>query len=270
MPGRRPALQVRRNVTVHSRFGFPKPPGLATSFARQYASIQYLPPVSELDPKVRSLARHELARILDHTLRRADATARDIETHCAEAREHGFFSVCVNGSRVAQAAARLEESPVKVTCAIAFPNGASDADVKRYAVEAALDNGAQIFEVAANIGLVRDGDLAAVLRELRDIVEAADERPVSVSFDPQFLRGDELAQFCKLLVEAGVKGVSLAGHAEIALSIQAARQIAGPAGDNFGIKVDSHSLARPDIVALLDAGATRFGLVDGVRLLTSL
>jgi deoxyribose-phosphate aldolase len=226
--------------------------------------------MSELDPKVRSLARHELARILDHTLRRADATARDVETHCAEAREHGFFSVCVNSSRVAQAAARLEESPVKVTCTIGFPHGASDDDVKRYEVEAALDSGAQIFEVSASIGRVKDGDMPAVLRELRDIVEAADERPVSVGFEPQLLRGDELAQFCKLLVEAGVKGVSIAGHAEIALSIQAARQIAAAAGDNFGIKVDCHSLARADVVALLDAGATRFGLVDGVRLLNSL
>ena len=226
--------------------------------------------MSELDPKVRTLARLELARIVDHTIRRPDAMARDVDQVCAEAREHGFFSVCVNSSRVAQAAARLDESTVKVTCAIALPNGATDPDVKRFEVETALDNGAQIFEVSANIGLLKDGDFAAVLRELRDVVEAADERPVSVAFDPQLLRGDELAPLCRLLIEAGAKGVSLAGHAEIALSIPAAQRIAAATGDNFGIKIDSHSLARTDVVALLDAGATRFGLVDGVRLLTSL
>ncbi len=226
--------------------------------------------MSELDPKIRSLARLELARIVDHTMRRADATARDIDQVCAEAREHGFFSVCVNGSRVAQAAARLDESPVKVTCAIGFPNGAADPDVKRYEVEAALDNGAQVFEVSAPVGLLKDGDVAAVLRELRDIVEAADERPVSVAFDPQLLRGDELAPFYALLLEAGAKGVSIAGHAELALSIQAVQRIAAATGDNFGIKIDCHSLARADVVALLDAGATRFGLADGVRLLNSL
>lgn len=226
--------------------------------------------MSELNPSVRSLARHELARILDHTLRRADATAREIETLCAEARAHGFFSVCVNGSRVAQAAARLEESDVKVSCAIGFPLGAADADVKRYEVEAALDSGAQIFEVAANLGLIKDGDDAALLRELRDLVEAADERPVSIGFDPQLLRGDELAHLCRLVVEAGAKGVSIAGHAETAISVQSAAKIAAATGENFGIKVDCHSLARADIVALLDAGVTRFGLADGVHLLTSL
>ncbi len=226
--------------------------------------------MNELSPSVRSLARAELARILDHTLRRADATARDVEALCAEAREHGFFSVCVCGSRVAQAAARLEESEVKVSCAIGFPLGAAAADVKRYEVEAAHDSGAQTLEVAANPGLVKDGDDAALLRELRDIVEAAEERPVSIGFDPQLLRGDELAHLCHLVVGAGAKGVSIAGQAETAVSVQSVRQIAAATGENFGIKVDCHSLARGDIVALLDAGATRFGLADGVRLLTSL
>ena len=227
-------------------------------------------PVNELDPSGRLDARQELARILDHTLRRADATAREVETLCAEALEHGFFSVCVNGSRVARAAARLEESPVKVTCAIGFPFGAADADVKRYEVEAALDSGAQIFEVAAHVGLVKDGDAAALLRELRDIVEAAEERPVSIGFDPLLLRGDEREQLCRLAVEAGAKGVTIPGHADTAVSIQSVRQLAAVAGGNFGIKMDCHSLARTDVVALLDAGVTRFGLADSVRLLNSL
>ena len=226
--------------------------------------------MKELSPGIRPLARAELARILDHTLRRADAAAREVETLCDEAREHGFFSVCVNGSRVAQAAARLEDTTVKVTCAVGFPLGAAEADVKRYEIEAALDSGAQIFEVAANLGLVKDDEDAALLRELRDIVEAADERPVSIWFDPQLLHDDELARLCRLVVEAGAKGTGFAGHADTAVSVQWARQIAAAAGGKLGIKADCRSLARADIVALLDAGVTRFGLADGVRLLASL
>ncbi|MEY2409524.1 MAG: deoxyribose-phosphate aldolase [Verrucomicrobiota bacterium] len=224
--------------------------------------------MSELDPKVRSLARQELARILDLTLHAIDVTARDVDTACEEARVHGFFSVCVPSSRVSQASARLEESDAKVTCAIT--SGGADADVKRYEVEAALDVGAQIFEVAVNVGLVKDGDAAALLREMRDIIDAADERPVGIRFDPQRLRPDELELLCRLALEAGVKGVAIAGHSDTAQSIAAARQIVAVTGENFGIKVDCHSLARADIVAMLDAGATRFGIADGVRLLDSL
>ena len=150
-----------------------------------------------------ALARQELARIIDHTLLRPDATAREIEALCMEARAHDFFSVCVNGSRVPQAAHLLEDSNVKIMCAIGHPLGAVDADVKRYETEVAIDSGAQIIEVTANLGWLKDGDDAAVLRELRDVVEAADERPVSVSLETTLLTPEEIDRVCRIAKEIG-------------------------------------------------------------------
>ncbi|PYJ97642.1 MAG: 2-deoxyribose-5-phosphate aldolase, partial [Verrucomicrobia bacterium] len=60
----------------------------------------------------------DLARYIDHTLLRADATAKDIERLCAEAREHHFYAVCVNGSRVIQARHLLDGSDVKVATVV--------------------------------------------------------------------------------------------------------------------------------------------------------
>ncbi|MCX6902998.1 MAG: 2-deoxyribose-5-phosphate aldolase, partial [Verrucomicrobia bacterium] len=73
----------------------------------------------------------ELAQYIDHTILKPDASAADIARLCAEAREFGFFSVCVNGSRVAQAHAVLEGSGVKVAAVVGFPLGATDPDTKR-------------------------------------------------------------------------------------------------------------------------------------------
>ena len=144
-----------------------------------------------------------LARCIDHTLLKADATAAEIEKLCREAMQHRFWSVCVNGSRVAQAYALVEEAGVKVACTIGFPLGAMTTDSKRLEVEAAIDDGAQELEVVLNIGRLKDGDDAYVLRELRDLVEAADERTVKVILETALLSRDEKIRACRLVVESG-------------------------------------------------------------------
>jgi deoxyribose-phosphate aldolase len=219
--------------------------------------------------KSSDLARLELARLLDHTLRRADASARDVEALCAEARAHGCFGVCVNSSRVAQAAALLEDSPLKVTCAIGLPLGAADTDVKRFEIETALDLGAHVLEVAASVGVLKDASHAALLRELRDLVEAAEERPLSVWFDPDLLRPEEMESLGHLALEAGAKGLTIAGHTGAAAAA-ALKQLAPIAREKLGLKVDADALTRSDLVTLLGAGANRFGLTESISVLESL
>ena len=214
-----------------------------------------------------SPARKELAQLIEHTLRKADATRDEIERLCSEARENEFASVCVNGSRVVQAAHFLEGTDVRLTCAVAFPLGASDADVKRFETEAAIDAGANFVEVAANLGRLKDGEDAYVMRELRDVVEAADERPVSVYLDLRLLTSAEVGRVAQLAVEAGAKGAALAGGFDTATTVEAVRLVREVAGEDFGIKVDQDTAAPAEIIALLNAGASRFGLEDGVKLL---
>jgi len=226
--------------------------------------------VNAPNPTSTSLARKELARLIDHTLRRSETTTEEIKQLCAEAREHGFFSVCVSGSRVAQAAAQLEDSDVKVTAALSFPLGNADTDVKRYETEVAIDHGAHVIEVAVNIAFLKDGNDAALLRELRDVVEASDERPVSVWFDLELLRPDETARLCQAAVESGAKGVSLAVHAGATASVNALKMIGPFIGPNFGAKIEYETMTRDEVLRLLDAGATRFGMRNGAQWLAGL
>ena len=89
---------------------------------------------------MKTLSSAELARYVDHTLLKADATTRDFEKLCAEAREHRFYAVCVNGSRVERARHLLEDTDIKIACVVGFPLGAMESDVKRYETEAAIDD----------------------------------------------------------------------------------------------------------------------------------
>lgn len=217
-----------------------------------------------------SIARQELARLIEHTLLAANATRASVEQLCGEARAFGFASVCVNGSRVVQAVHFLEDTDIKVACAVGYPLGAVDADVKRYETEAAIDSGAHFIEVTANMGRVKDGDDAYVLREFRDVVEAADERPVSVALNITILGADEMERATTLAIEADAKGISLSGGSDLSATVEAVRRIRQSAKENFGLKVNWEALSVSEAVTLIEAGATRFGLAQGVKLIEEL
>ena len=218
----------------------------------------------------RPSARQELVRLIEHTLLAADATRADLERLCAEARQHGFASVGVHGSRVAQAVHFLEDSDIKVACAVGFPLGAGDADVKRYETEAAIDSGAHFIELTANFGRLKDGDDAYVLREFRDAVEAADERPVSIGLDAAVLTPDVIECATNLAIEADAKGISLSGGGDLPATVAAVRRIRQLAQENFGLKVNRDVLSVSEAVALIEAGATRFGLAQSLKLVEGL
>lgn len=218
-----------------------------------------------------SLDALQLARYLDHTLLKPDATAQDIEQLCREALEHHFWSVCVNGSRVAQAYALLEDSGVKVSCTVGFPFGAMTADTKRLEVEAAIDDGAQEIDVVLNIGRLKDGDDAYVLRELRDVVDAAEERTVKVILETCLLTRDEKIRACKLVVESGAHfvktstGFSTSGATTH--DVQLMRECVGP---KFGVKASGGIRDAKIALGMIESGATRLGTSASVAIVKRL
>jgi len=214
-----------------------------------------------------AIAPVDLARYIDHTLLRPDAAAKDIERLCAEAREHHFYAVCVTGSRVVQARHFLEDSDVKVATVVGFPLGAMDSDTKRFETEAAIDNGAQEIDVVINIGRLKDGDDQYVLRELRDVTEAADERPVKVILETCLLTREEIVRACRLVLDSGAPFVKTstgfgAGGATLD-DVKLLRQIVGP---KFGVKAAGGIRDTLTALAMIEAGASRLGASSGVAI----
>jgi deoxyribose-phosphate aldolase len=200
------------------------------------------------------LSPADLARCTELTLTAPAAGRAQVEALCALALKHKVYGVCVNGSQVESAYALLEESNLKVTGFVGFPLGMMDADVKRYETEVAIDHGAHEIEVVLNIGRLKDGDFKYVLRELRDIAEAADERPVKVELQSHVLTVEEQRTACELALDSGVRfvnaGDTLAG-------VKRLRELVGP---TFGVKAAGQSIDFALATALIEAGATRIGL----------
>jgi deoxyribose-phosphate aldolase len=218
---------------------------------------------------MKTLSPAELARCLEHTLVRPDARRRDLEQLCAVARAQGSHGVCVCGSQVELARSLLEDTEVKVTGLVGFPLGAADADAKRYETEVAIDHGAQEIETVLNVGRLKDGDHRYVLRELRDIAEAADQRPVKVILETELLTPEEVRRACELALDSGVHCVCTGTGLRSAATVQDVQSLRAAVGEKFGIKAAGLSDAKTAL-ALMEAGASRLGAAEGVAVLRPL
>jgi deoxyribose-phosphate aldolase len=213
----------------------------------------------------------QLAAFIDHTLLKADAPARDIEKLCAEAREHKFYSVCVNGSRVAEARHFLEGADVKVASVVGFPLGAMSTDAKRFETEAAIDDGAQEIDVVLNVGRLKDGDDKYVLREFCDVVEAADERTVKVILETCLLTREEKIRACKLVVESGAHFVKTStGFSTGGATVDDVRLMRETVGPKFGVKASGSIRDTQTALAMIAAGATRLGTSASIAIVKGL
>ena len=213
----------------------------------------------------------QLAAFIDHTLLKPDASAAQIEQLCAEAREHGFFAVCVNGAWVAAARHFLDGSDVKVACVVGFPLGAMAGDVKRFETETAADDGAHEMDVVLNVARLKAGDDKFVFREIVDVVEAADERPVKVIIETCLLTDAEKVRACQLVVDSGAQFVKTStGFSTAGATVADVKLLRETVGPKFGVKASGGIRDTPSALALIEAGATRLGTSSGIAIMNGL
>ncbi len=219
---------------------------------------------------MKTLSRADLAHRIDHLILPPEATRLAIQQFCSEARTRNLHGVCVNGSRVELACSLLEDTSVKVLALIGFPLGASDADAKRYEAEVAIDHGAQEIQVVLNIGRLKDGDWCYVLRELRDVAEAADERPVNVILETSLSTVEEQLIACELALDSGVRGVCIGTGLRTAIGIEEVNRLRAAVGPKFEVNAWGPIKDAQAALGLIEAGATRLGTSPCEALLLSL
>lgn len=212
---------------------------------------------------------HELAQALDHTQLAPGATPADIERLCAEARAHGFASVCVNGVHVARCAAWLAGSSVAVGTVLGFPLGACEPRAKAHAARLALELGARELDMVLQLGLLRAGEHALVQRDIEGVVAAAREAGalVKVILETGLLTPAELATGCRLAEAAGADFVKTStGFGPRGASLEDVRLMSANVGPRVRIKASGGIRTLAFARELLAAGAARLGTSASVAL----
>ena len=211
----------------------------------------------------KSIARH-----IDHTLLKPDATREEVEQLCREAAQFCFASVCVNPNWVSLCREMLRNSGVKVCTVIGFPLGAHVPDVKAYETRRAVEQGAEEVDMVINVGALKSKDYALVEQDIHSVVQAAGKGViVKVILETSLLTRDEKLMGCSLSKAAGADYVKtstgFAGGGATVEDVQLMRETVGP---EMGVKASGGVRTRSDAEAMVAAGATRLGASAGVKI----
>lgn len=211
-----------------------------------------------------------LAKMIDHTLLKPDATQEQIAQLCFEARKHGFASVCINPTWVALCAKLLEGSPVKVCTVIGFPLGATSPEVKAFETQVALDHGATEIDMVINVGALKARDLELVAKDIRGVVTAAHAGGaiVKVIIEAILLTDEEKTIACLLSKEAGADYVKTStGFASGGATVHDVALMRRVVGPEMGVKAAGGVRTYEDAENMIKAGATRIGASAGVKII---
>lgn len=210
---------------------------------------------------------HELARYIDHTLLKANATRDEIIKLCEEARANTFASVCVNPANVELAAQLLRGCPVKVCTVIGFPLGATSSFVKAMETRDAVANGATEIDMVINVGALKSKDYELVKNDIARVVEAANGNTVKVILETSLLNDEEKVKACELSKLAGADFVKTStgfstGGATLE-DVCLMRQVVGP---NMGVKASGGIRDTETAQRMIQMGATRIGASASVAI----
>jgi len=215
------------------------------------------------------LKKAHLARLIDHTNLRPDATDNDIVRLCTEARSYGFKAAVVNPVNVRLAAKLLDGSETAVCSVVGFPLGATTSQAKMFEAEEAIRNGASEIDMVANIGALKSGRLHDVRADIESVSAAVKRKGkiLKVIIEACFLTNEEKVNICLLAKDIGVDFVkSSTGFAEGAKA-EDIRLMRKTVGNSMGVKAAGGIRSYSDAMMMIEAGASRIGTSSGVKIM---
>ena len=196
------------------------------------------------------MRRTDVARMIDHTILKPEATSADVARVVAEGAELGTYSVCVSPSMLP-----LSAPPgLKVACVVGFPSGAVKPEVKAFEAARAVADGADEVDMVINIALVKEGRADELEAEIRGVRDA------------------EIVMACGAAARAGADFVktSTGFHPAGGASAHAVALMRATVGDALGVKASGGIRDAATALAMIEAGASRLGVSATVAILAGL
>ena len=206
-----------------------------------------------------------LLRTIDHTLLKQTATRADIKKLCDEAREFGFYSVCVQPVYVSACRDFLRNSPaVKIACVVGFPMGENLTATKVYETKCAVRDGADEIDMVICVSAVKNGNYSYVKKEIRQVVKAAKGNPAKVILYTSLSARDEMLRAAACARDAGAAFVKTStGYFGEGAKAEDVKLLKSTVGQACGVKASGGIRTAEQFQEMIDAGADRIGTSAG-------
>ncbi len=212
-----------------------------------------------------TLARQDIAKLIDHTALRPDVTGIQIEKLCKEALQYRFYAVCINASFIPLARAFLKGSTVKICTVVGFPLGATLSRVKAYEAEEAAKEGAEEIDMVLNISALKDKDYQKVQEDIQLVVKAVSGLICKVILENYLLTDQEKEIGCQIALEAGAHFVKTStGFEKGGATVEDIKLMRRVVGNYLGVKAAGGIKDYETALQMIEAGATRIGASKGV------
>ncbi|TVQ39704.1 MAG: deoxyribose-phosphate aldolase [Spirochaetaceae bacterium] len=212
----------------------------------------------------------EVARYIDHTILKPEATAEQVAQVCDEAIQHGFYSVCVNTTWTEFCARRLRGTGVKLAVVVGFPLGAMDGRAKGFEARHAVELGADEIDMVMNIGALKSGRLAEVEDDIRWVRRSIRQRTVlKVILETTLLSDEEKVIACQIARKAKADFVKTStGFSKGGATVHDIALMRRTVGPKIGVKASGGVRTYEDALAMIRAGATRIGASSSVAIVS--
>jgi len=194
----------------------------------------------------------EIARRIDHTILRPDATREEVAATLAQAVEWGCFAVCVQPYWVSS----LAPAPIPIVSIAGFPFGAETKEIKAAAAARAVDDGASEIDIVLNLGALKSGDEAAVAADVAAVRRAIPGRVLKVILETGLLDAAQTAAAARICIAEGADFLkTCTGYGPRGATVDDVKLLR-PFGK---VKASAGIRTLAQATALVEAGADRLG-----------
>lgn len=206
------------------------------------------------------MSKSDLAKVIDYSLLKPEATLDDIKRLCEEAKRFGVYSICINPSFITIARDLLKGSDIKISSVMGFPLGMTLSQVKVYeAIEATL-KGADELDIVMNIGMARSGNWDYVKAEISDIIYATKGVIHKIIIEACLLSEAEKIRAAETVIEAGAEFIKTStGFSRSGATVEDVRLLKSVAGNSCKIKAAGGIKTLQQVIEMIEAGASRIG-----------
>ena len=214
----------------------------------------------------------DVAKYIDHTLLKPDATEEEIIRVCKEANEFKFFSVCVNPFWAKLARKNLDNN-IKLCIVIGFPLGMTTTQVKIFETSQVIKDGADEVDMVINIGALKSSLYDVVKADIISVVSTAlkesnNKAIVKVILETCLLSNEEKIIACKLAKEARAHFVKTStGFSKSGATVEDIKLMRDAVGPLMGVKASGGIRTKEDLENMIKAGANRIGASASVDII---